>query len=179
MDKVNLQSSMSKALAEIYERDGEIRPSALIEEARPKDSPIHDAFEWNNSKAAFEYRLMQARQWIRRVKITIEEKEETLVHIPHFVVVGEEDDDPGKEGYYKPISALVGNLDEYNLALKQTMNRLSSARAAYDELKRYFAKAEREQKEIENAPNFAKADRGFRQIESALNTKHANPQLPG
>jgi hypothetical protein len=174
MAKSDLPMKISLTLSEIYERDGEIRASALIAEARPKDSSIHEAFEWNNSTAADEYRLMQARTWIRRIKITFEDREEILVHIPHFIRVGEEGAEEDNEGCYKPMSIVARNVDEYHLALKQTVTRLSSARAAYEDLKKAFKQAEAEtEKGIDRIPDFVKADRGFRQIEKAFNPVNA------
>ena len=45
--------------------DGLIKPERVVEAARPKSSPIHDQFEWNNTAAAEKYRLLQASELIR------------------------------------------------------------------------------------------------------------------
>lgn len=45
-------------------------PQALVEAARPKNSEIHDYFEWDNDAAADKYRLYQARNIL--LSITIE-----------------------------------------------------------------------------------------------------------
>lgn len=45
--------------------DGLIKPERVVEAARPKASPIHDQFEWNNTAAAEKYRLLQASELIR------------------------------------------------------------------------------------------------------------------
>ena len=45
--------------------DGLIKPERVVEAARPKTSPIHDQFEWDNSAAAEKYRLLQASELIR------------------------------------------------------------------------------------------------------------------
>ena len=45
--------------------DGLIKPERVVEAARPKTSPIHDQFEWNNTEAAEKYRLLQASELIR------------------------------------------------------------------------------------------------------------------
>lgn len=54
------------------ENGGVLKPESVVEEARPKSSPLHKRFTWDNSKAAHEYRLWQARQLIRVVVETIE-----------------------------------------------------------------------------------------------------------
>lgn len=49
------------------EHGGILRPETVVEEARPKSSPLHKRFTWDNNKAAHEYRIWQARQLIRVV----------------------------------------------------------------------------------------------------------------
>lgn len=51
------------------EHHGKLMPSDVVEAARPKSSPLHSKFEWDNSEAAEKYRLWQARQLI---SITVE-----------------------------------------------------------------------------------------------------------
>lgn len=54
---------------EIYRKSGEITPEMVIEDAKKTNSPLHNYFEWDDSKAAREYRLQQARELIRSVTI--------------------------------------------------------------------------------------------------------------
>ena len=49
------------------EHGGFLKPEDVIEEAKPKGSPLHDCFTWNNSEAAHQYRLQEARNLIRVV----------------------------------------------------------------------------------------------------------------
>jgi len=53
-------------------RSGILTPSAVVDEARPEDSPLHAAFEWDDSIAAEKYRLEQARRLLRQVGLFIE-----------------------------------------------------------------------------------------------------------
>jgi hypothetical protein len=50
---------------------GQLLPSDIVEAARPKSSPLHSRFEWDDGEAAEQYRLWQARQLIR-VLVTVE-----------------------------------------------------------------------------------------------------------
>lgn len=54
-----------KRIAE--ENGGLLKPEIVVAEARPRSSPLHSRFTWDNTKAAHEYRLWQARQLIRVV----------------------------------------------------------------------------------------------------------------
>src|SRR5438105_923153 len=56
-------------LLRINKRDGGITPSAVVEDARPEEAPLHCAFEWDDSLAGEEWRQHQARNLIRAVKI--------------------------------------------------------------------------------------------------------------
>lgn len=46
---------------------GMLRPSDVVEYARDSRTALHGRFEWEDSKAAAEYRLWQARELIRVV----------------------------------------------------------------------------------------------------------------
>lgn len=50
-------------------RDGRLTAEAVVADARKKTSPIHDVFEWDDSKAAHSYRVGQARQLIASVEV--------------------------------------------------------------------------------------------------------------
>lgn len=47
--------------------DGDYTPEEIVELARSKSSPVHRYFEWDDSRAAFLYRLQQARRMIQCV----------------------------------------------------------------------------------------------------------------
>jgi hypothetical protein len=49
--------------------DGRIQPKAVVESARSQKNPLHKHFEWDNSVAAESFRLEQARELIRCVRI--------------------------------------------------------------------------------------------------------------
>ena len=60
-------------LEQIREKhDGRLTPRLVLADARPKGSPLHLAFEWNDTTAAEAYRLDQARYMIRSITIVIE-----------------------------------------------------------------------------------------------------------
>lgn len=57
---------------------GILQPCAVVEAARPADSILHERFEWDDTEAAEQYRLWQARQLIR-CSVVIEPRTETTV----------------------------------------------------------------------------------------------------
>jgi hypothetical protein len=56
-------------LERIKQRDGTIRPAAVVDEARPEDAVLHPAFNWDDPDAAEKYREIQARQLIKKVRV--------------------------------------------------------------------------------------------------------------
>lgn len=67
----DIPSPAVETLRRLVERDGELTAESVLAEAKRKRSPIHDFFEWDDSEAALQYRLEQARRLIRRVHVTI------------------------------------------------------------------------------------------------------------
>lgn len=67
-------SDLRGALMSIYQRDGQLTPEAVVDEARPPGSELHNRFEWNDSVAAECFRHEQARELIRSVRIRFDDK---------------------------------------------------------------------------------------------------------
>jgi hypothetical protein len=117
-------------LERLYGQKGELKPSAVVDAARAKDSPLHKCFEWRDGKAADEYRLIQARKLIRLTVTIIDDKPESYMHVP---ARGTADD---QEGAYHPVSVIVQNFDWYERALSELTSKVHSAMASADELRR-------------------------------------------
>ena len=49
---------------------GALRPADVLDAAKDKTSPVHSYFEWDDTKAAEQWRLEQARKLIREVEVT-------------------------------------------------------------------------------------------------------------
>lgn len=64
--------------------DGRLTPEIVFEAAKPQNSPLHDAFEWDINKAAYAHWMDTARELIRSVRLEIVEGERTLI-VPYFV----------------------------------------------------------------------------------------------
>lgn len=62
LEKTSIKDEL-KRIAE--ENDGLLTAEAVVAEAEDKDSPLHECFTWDDSAAAHQYRLYEARQLIR------------------------------------------------------------------------------------------------------------------
>ena len=68
---------LREALTGIYQAHGKLTPLIVLDEARPEDHELHDEFEWDDEVAGEKYRLGQARELIRSVRVTYREGTET------------------------------------------------------------------------------------------------------
>jgi len=61
-----------RAELERLQSNGVIRPADVVEAAREEASPLHGLFNWDDTEAAHQYRLLQARK-VLQVYVTVEE----------------------------------------------------------------------------------------------------------
>jgi hypothetical protein len=83
---------------------GELKPDYVVEAARDPSNPMHRHFEWDDSAAAQQWRLTQARQIIRVVRIErIEDGQEDLKRA--FISAREEDGERSYHTYEAVVSS--------------------------------------------------------------------------
>lgn len=124
--------SAREALVALVERDGSITPASVLDEARDEASPLHTHFEWDDSEAAEQYRLVQARGLIRRYKVTVEVKPDTFVKVRQFSSVPAADPDEGTD-YVLTSEALKDDVQR-DFIFQQCMKEIASLRAKYGAL---------------------------------------------
>ena len=78
-------------LQELRDKNNGLTASMVIEEAKHKTSVLHGAFEWDDSKAAHEWRLHSARHLMRSVEIVSTKEEGGTRSLPAFVFVKTDD----------------------------------------------------------------------------------------
>ena len=67
---------VNRVLTELTESPEGLTDKTLLEASRDKNAPLHCEFEWNNGKAAEQYRLIQAQRIIRNVYIVYTTEDE-------------------------------------------------------------------------------------------------------
>lgn len=93
-------------LERISARNGGIlKPEDIVNDARNPKSPLHKRFDWNNTKAAYEWRLLQARNLIRVVVQIIPNGTSE----PSRVWVSLMQDQNKKGGGYRPLISVLSN----------------------------------------------------------------------
>jgi hypothetical protein len=119
------------ALNEIAgKNDGALRPSAVVEESRPEDAPLHPCFEWDDSKAAELYRQDQAAKLIRSVRV-IQSDEEDEEPIRVFIRV---EDDEGKSNYL-PAAQVMSDEELRQEAIADALDYLDRARRKIEQFR--------------------------------------------
>lgn len=106
---------------------GRLTPDAVLQDARSKSSPLHDQFEWNDSEAAKQWRLSQARELIRSVRIEIQ-TETRIVSTVCYV----RDPSAGEEQGYVEVAKLR---DNKSMARDALMSEMRSASALFERAK--------------------------------------------
>lgn len=125
-----------EALKAIARRDGGLlRPAAVVEDARPEDSPLHGAFEWDDGKAAEQYRLEQAQHLIRSFKVEIESENGEAVKVPVFVNLSTDRTGPTAENPYRLVEAVAKKPDLMAVAVADALGQLAALRDRYAHLK--------------------------------------------
>lgn len=77
--------AIKQRLQELCDRNGaRLTPDAVLADASDPESPLHEHFEWDDSKAAAKHRLDQARSLIRSVKVVVRTTRMTL-SAPYYV----------------------------------------------------------------------------------------------
>lgn len=62
-------------LERIEEKRGSLTPEIVVEESRDENAVLHNIFEWDDAKAADNYRREQARKLLGNITVEIEDSE--------------------------------------------------------------------------------------------------------
>lgn len=81
--------------------------SRVVELASKSSSPLHRFFEWNNSVAAREHRLHQARQLFQSYSIVEYDNGRKVRELPNMISVAYATKQKHKESYYVTIDELT------------------------------------------------------------------------
>ena len=121
-------------LEKIEARDGGITPGAVVDAARPEGSKLHNVFEWDDEKAAEQYRLTQASTLIRCIVVKPEEKD-IKEPVRMFVNCNPTDDGQKKTGSYINFRSAFEDPDSRAVILANAKHELHMFRNKYNRLK--------------------------------------------
>ena len=110
------------------ERDGVVKPEALVKDAKAKRHPMHNEFEWDDNKCGQYWRVHQARRIINHVLVDIAE----IGMKAYEAVIPVENKD--RSGYY-PIHEIMSDDDLRGQVIKKAVNFIKYWQAKYKNYK--------------------------------------------
>lgn len=117
----------NEELRKIRQHFGKITKELIVEWARPKKSPLHKHFVWNNSEAAHQHRLAQAGALIRSIKIKIrfDGNREPETFRAHVSVIDANGPD------YRPLIEVMSQKETRAQLLREALAELDTWRRKY------------------------------------------------
>ena len=115
------KNEIRRELSRLYGQHGGLTAETVVEAARPEESPLHGQFEWDDTEAAHQFRLVQSRSLMRRVGVIIREEVKPLIHVPPETASGV------RRGRYLIDEDLVKDVDEYARAIQSAQSDLDAA----------------------------------------------------
>lgn len=120
---------ISNAVKRIERKHGACPPGLLVEAARSDRSPLHRLFEWDDNKAASDWRTHQARLIINKIRVVVDEERPA---VPAFVHVREITEDGVIEGYMSTARVMASPARDG--VLRDALSQLQGLRRRYEAL---------------------------------------------
>lgn len=121
-------------LTEIHESVG-LTPEHVVDAARDAQHPLHHRFEWSDVEAGRSYRLEQARDLIRTVKIRYAESDTEVKEVRAFVA-SRTGADPHKP-VYRPTDEVMADPFARQLLLQEARREALTFQRKYAHLEEY------------------------------------------
>jgi len=121
-----------KEFARITERHGELTAEAIVSEARNRRNPLHQDFEWNDGKAAEKFRLQQAGDMMRALRIEYLTDRGQKVNTRLLINVAETKDSGTS---YHHIKVVLSDREMRERAVDAALARLLAVKREYEHLK--------------------------------------------
>lgn len=118
-----------KHLAKLQTKVKILTPEIIMNDARSKDSPIHDYFDWNDKTASEKYRLHSARSLLNhiKVKITHDDESEDEIRKFHHIKIKSSETQSG----YVSVENVIKSEDYYSQIIKQALMEIQSWKEKY------------------------------------------------
>lgn len=111
------------------ESGGNLDPVAVVEAARDEASPLHSCFTWDDSEAADQFRLIEARKLIQ---VQVELLPGSSDSSPVWVSLTT---DRNAGGGYRPLVKVLSHADQRAMLLADALRELEYFRKKYGMLK--------------------------------------------
>jgi hypothetical protein len=109
---------------------GVLRPEDVVEAAKPKSSPLHECFTWDDTSAAREHRLWQARHLIRVCVVMLNENPN-----PVRAYVSLMADRTAPRGGYRHVVEVMEDDEQRAQMMEEALDELRAFQSKYRRLK--------------------------------------------
>lgn len=120
---------VGKHFEKVEKKYGSITSQNVLESARPKKSPIHSLFEWDDTKAAEKYRLRQATLLITNLAVEVEVPETKPIICRAYVNVSET-----KQGTFMKIDSAFKVKETREIVTERALRELQAFKKKYENL---------------------------------------------
>lgn len=121
---------VGKHFEKLEKKYGEVNRVNVLDSARPEKSPIHSLFEWDDTKAAENYRLTQASMLICNLDIEVQTEDESKpITCRAFVNTSE-----SVTGSFVNIQSAFQNEDTKEIVLQRALQELKAFEKKYENL---------------------------------------------
>jgi hypothetical protein len=123
---------IGECLAKIAARNGgAISPHKVVEEAKPKTSPLHNNFDWDDKSAAQKHRLWQARHLIGSIVEINVHTEKPVRSFVNITTMTDDDGDITRERSYAPIEDAMSDPELRKRVLGMVKRQMNTILASY------------------------------------------------
>lgn len=139
-ENVRLQSGAVTSAQEVgehlellrVEHKGELTPEDVLRDAENPNSPLHSHFEWDNTSAARQHRLNQARNLIRSVVAIYVSEDKPAQRVRAYVNIPE----PGTP-HYRSTQHAMSQATTRDMVLRRAWSELQAWRKRYRDLSEF------------------------------------------
>ena len=112
-----------------------LSPEAVVEAARPRTSPLHNSFEWDNRKAGEAYRILQAQVLIRSMKVTYARDRRGPKTVREYVCTSQAG--ASDRGVYRRTSEVLQDPMAYQILLGEFQRAIADLKQRYGHLREF------------------------------------------
>jgi len=123
-------------LQTIYQQHERLTPELVVQVAAPPDHPLHERFEWDDSKAGAAYRESQAADLIRSVRVVYAHGSDGEAKSARAFVAPRA---PGRPHEYVPTEEALTDEFTRAIVLREFQRAIAGLRRQYGHLQEYSA----------------------------------------
>lgn len=115
---------------------GSITAKEVLADAEKKESPLHAYFEWDDSKAAIEYRLYQARNLLRSIEVVVTRSDGTEMQVRQYYSITEQTEEGQTQSYYM-LGVVLNNAEKRAAVIADAYREVVNWQLRYEQYQEF------------------------------------------